>query len=441
MSEAEQLKEAGNKKFSAKDYEGAIQLYSRAISLSPENSTYYANRAAAYLAYGKVTEALNDCNSAIRIDPKYMKSYYRRAKCYLALGDYVKAEQDYKFLIEDPNNTQALEEYHYMKKVRETEERASSLLQQENYTDALKQYEILMTICPDSERSKLGFVESLIGLKQYDNALSMTTTIMKKNPSNEDALYNRALILYLQGQLPQSIYVIDKLLEYNPDKQKAFQLRKMAKKLENLKEKGNQEFKQKNFEAAITSYTEALEVDPRIASYNAVLIANRALAYKSIGKSQEAVDDLSKALEWDSTYSKAYVRRAQCYMDLNMYEEACRDYEMASLKDPENRDLKRELNEAKKLKKAAARKDYYKLLELPSKNATDYEIKRKYKELCLQWHPDKHPPEKRDEAEKKFKEIQEANSVLSDPNKRAKYDAGHDLEEIEQGGFHASDGQ
>jgi len=65
--------------------------------------------------------------------------------------------------------------------------------------------------------------------------------------------------------------------------------------------------------------------------------------------------------------------------------------------------------------------------------------------LAVRLHPDKHPPEQRDEAEKKFKELNEAYSVLSDEAKRQQYDNGADLEEIEQGGhghghgFHGMD--
>jgi curved DNA-binding protein len=63
--------------------------------------------------------------------------------------------------------------------------------------------------------------------------------------------------------------------------------------------------------------------------------------------------------------------------------------------------------------------DYYKILELP-KSATEKEIKAAYRKLARKYHPDLNPNNK--EAEKKFKEINEANEVLSDPEKRTKYD-------------------
>ena len=63
--------------------------------------------------------------------------------------------------------------------------------------------------------------------------------------------------------------------------------------------------------------------------------------------------------------------------------------------------------------------DYYKILGIPKK-ATESDIKAAYRKLARKYHPDLNPNNK--EAEKKFKEINEAKEVLSDPEKRKKYD-------------------
>lgn len=64
-------------------------------------------------------------------------------------------------------------------------------------------------------------------------------------------------------------------------------------------------------------------------------------------------------------------------------------------------------------------KDYYKILGVDKKASQD-EIKKAYRKLAVKYHPDKNPANK--EAEEKFKEIGEANEVLSDPEKRKLYD-------------------
>ncbi len=64
-------------------------------------------------------------------------------------------------------------------------------------------------------------------------------------------------------------------------------------------------------------------------------------------------------------------------------------------------------------------KDYYKTLGI-ERNATPEEIKKAFRKLALKYHPDRNKGNK--EAEEKFKEINEANEVLSDPQKKARYD-------------------
>ena len=76
-------------------------------------------------------------------------------------------------------------------------------------------------------------------------------------------------------------------------------------------------------------------------------------------------------------------------------------------------------------------KDYYELLGV-NREANDDEIKKAYRKLAFQYHPDRNPDNK--DAEEKFKEISEAYQVLSDTNKRSMYDRyGHDG--LRSGGF------
>ena len=68
----------------------------------------------------------------------------------------------------------------------------------------------------------------------------------------------------------------------------------------------------------------------------------------------------------------------------------------------------------------AEKRDYYEVLGV-NKNATDEELKKAFRKLAKKYHPDANPDNK-EEAEKKFKEVNEAYEVLSDSQKRQMYD-------------------
>ena len=153
-------------------------------------------------------------------------------------------------------------------------------------------------------------------------------------------------------------------------------------------------------------------------------------------KFAEAKLDCTRSLDCKSDYIKAFCRRAACLRELEEWEECIRDLEKVKELDPENHDNRKLLKEAKLELKKSLRKDYYKILGV-TKDADEREIKKAYRAMALLHHPDKNSEteEKRVEAEKKFKEVGEAFSILSDSEKRRRYDAGHDNPDSDEPDF------
>ncbi|KAI9814373.1 MAG: hypothetical protein M1827_003228 [Pycnora praestabilis] len=86
-AEAENLKGQGNSAMAKKDYKSAIDLYTRALEITPLNPIYLSNRAAAYSASHQHDLARTDAEMAVAADPKYTKAWSRLGLASFALGD------------------------------------------------------------------------------------------------------------------------------------------------------------------------------------------------------------------------------------------------------------------------------------------------------------------------------------------------------------------
>ena len=124
-------------------------------------------------------------------------------------------------------------------------------------------------------------------------------------------------------------YVLTELMKSNP-----------APKVPGEEEKleGNKAFAEGKYEDAISWYDKALEKKKLPVYY-----ANRALVYLKMGKMEEVEKDCTEALELDSKYVKAYLRRAKARMILGSFLEAAMDYEEALRFEPTNREARSEM--------------------------------------------------------------------------------------------------
>ncbi|NWS01710.1 SGTA protein, partial [Motacilla alba] len=108
---------------------------------------------------------------------------------------------------------------------------------------------------------------------------------------------------------------------------------------ERLKTEGNDQMKAENFEAAVSFYGKAIELNPA----NAVYFCNRAAAYSKLGNYAGAVRDCERAIGIDPSYSKAYGRMGLALSSLNKHTEAVVYYKKALELDPDNETYKSNL--------------------------------------------------------------------------------------------------
>lgn len=111
-----------------------------------------------------------------------------------------------------------------------------------------------------------------------------------------------------------------------------------AELAEEIKIKGNEEYRSGDFQAAVDSYTQAIVYDP----LNPIHLSNRAAAYAKLGMVENAIEDCEKGLEIDDQFVKLYTRLGTLYLGKNK-EKALQVFKRGLEVDPENKTLKRQV--------------------------------------------------------------------------------------------------
>jgi len=105
---ADALKAEGNKLYAAKDFTGAVEKFTEAIKLEPENHVLYSNRSGAYLSLRDYSHALEDAKKTTEIKPDWSKGWGRVGAAARAVNDLVEASDAYEKALElDPTNVSA----------------------------------------------------------------------------------------------------------------------------------------------------------------------------------------------------------------------------------------------------------------------------------------------------------------------------------------------
>ncbi|XP_054624900.1 dnaJ homolog subfamily C member 7-like isoform X1 [Dunckerocampus dactyliophorus] len=358
--QAEGFKEQGNAFYSKKDYSKAFNYYTKAIDACPKNASYYGNRAATLMMLCRFREALEDSQQAVRLDDCFMKGHLREGKCHLSLGNAMAASRCFQKVLEmEPSNREAQQENKNAETLLEFERLADFGFEKRDFRKVVYCMDRALGLASACHRFKILKAECLALLGRYPEAQSVASDILRMDSTNADALYVRGLCLYYEDCIDKAVQFFVQALRMAPDHEKARLACRNAKALKAKKEEGNLTFKNNNYDAAYQLYTEALGIDPNNIKTNAKLYCNRATAGVKLSKLNQAIDDCTSAIKLDDSYIKAYLRRAQCYMDTEQYEEAVRDYEKV-YQTEKTADHKHLLKTAKLELKKSKRKDYYK---------------------------------------------------------------------------------
>ena len=143
--------------------------------------------------------------------------------------------------------------------------------------------------------SKLAEVQCLNG--KLDDATILCNDSLRRFTNNSDLIYVKALIEYYRDNLDRAKTLFTIVLKSDPDHVKSHATFKKLKSIHRKKEEGNKAVKDKQYEAALLCYDEALTVDPFNRICNAKLLCNRALCKEKLGDLIAAVDDCTGAIK------------------------------------------------------------------------------------------------------------------------------------------------
>lgn len=253
-------------------------------------------------------------------------------------------------------------------------------------------------------------------------------------PDNTQAFLKISQLLYAIGDADDSLSNIRECLKLDPDHKECHQhytkVKKLAKQLETIRDAISQSRWNDCLEKA--NQVMKLSSDPSSSAF--VIRAHTSLCTcMSRGKSpaKDTIKTCTDVIEkYHVSDAELLVSRAEAHILNEDYEAALNDYQKAHEIEDSNR-IHEGINKVKKLIKQSKKRDYYKILGV-RRTANKAEIMRAYRKLAIKWHPDKYEGEDKKKAEKMFIDIAAAKEVLTDAEKRAKFDAGDDPLDAEE---------
>ncbi len=424
------IKEQGNVEFKKGNYNTAIDYYTRAMDLNPNEPTLYANRATCLKLLGKYRESLNDYKKAIQFNPKNTKNLKKLASVYVLIGNFGEAQILVQKCVHlEPSDSSHSAELNRINKLIASYEKINEKKKDGRWEDVETLCNQLLIDAPSFGTLKQIYIESLLENCKFQDAINYINSKVTSDEKNKDHefLYLLAKAYYFKGDYSDAKRTMNSLMQVAMEEEKYTKLLTHINGIESSKKKANAFFKEGKLDDAITEYTKLLDYDAENKNFQSIILTNRALCYKKQNKLMEALKDADEALKLNPKYVTGYIRRGNIYKDLKMYDDAIHDFQEAKSLDPNNRDIDASIKESSSLKDQARNRDYYAILGV-DRNATPEEIKKAYRKMALKYHPDRNSESEQSKkvAQRKFEDIGDAYSVLSDPKKKQMFDMGVD---------------
>lgn len=438
---------AADREFRNDGFDAALRLYSEALALLAPSAAandgtarttsakaYYA-RHKVYLKKAKLPSAVADLTSALALDVGFTMAYLQRANLYLLLGRCAESVSDYeRVLTLDPSKRDAHARLPHARGCAEALQRAEWAKRSQNWhavRDALTD-----AMAPDRATAApsllLQRADANLRLGDLEQALADSAKALKMDSNNLSAYALRARALYQHGDYTTARSTYQAGLSSDPEHEECKEGYKLVKAIIKAKESAEAAIQRGNWQGAVTALTSGLATDGTTRVWLREALPRLARAHLKLREYPQAKDAANRALAIDGDLAEAHWVLAEVALAGEDWETAAREGRRAHELDKGNGEYRDTAARAEAALKQSKTKDYYKILGVP-RNADDATIKKAYRKLALEWHPDRKQGEEKERAEKVFQGIAEAYDVLSDPEKKGRYDRGEDVNGQQQG--------
>ena len=361
--------------FNHKNYEQAINKFTRALSLDPNHTDAYVWRSDAYIQLGQYQQTIEDCTQIIRVDPHDIPAYVRRGFAHLSLGEYQQS-------LEDSNRAISLISLTFNQTHTDSwlsqayTQRGDAHQALGNTNEAIENYQKALDIAPNDDlRAKLDALQNQVtpSSQVSTNILTFDEFYLDQIVENQENTAQVNKMLKILGEdIPKNIQldveidnfskkpednpfemefvfqeILDILLESNEfdidasyDPFKIEVLTDQAHEdIEILFEEADHEISTIDLLQELQLAKEKLQArdyEAAIEKFNLVLNHNpdefeayyhRGIAYAEVGLYSNAIGDFNKTIALNKYNAEAYFQRGMTYKQTGDYKQAIRDFE------------------------------------------------------------------------------------------------------------------
>ncbi|XP_070148966.1 dnaJ homolog subfamily C member 3 [Polyergus mexicanus] len=411
----------------------ALSHYHAAVEGDSTNYLTYYKRGTVYLALGKAKFALLDLDKVLELKADFTPARLQRGNILLKQAHFDEAETDFQDVLSvEPNNRDAFNALNRLYSARDDVKLIDAMIYNGDHATAVQLITQILEVCPWSSNLREQRAESYNLLGDYMNAISDIRSTTKLLSDNTEGFFKLSIWLYRLGQVDEALKEIRECLKLDPDHKECFPFYKKIRKIYKLLEDARTALEDtKDYDACINSAERVLKQE---LNENVQFTAYHYLCkcYTGISDATHAINNCQKALQMRRE-PDVFCDSAEAYLAGEMFDDAIREYKEALEIEPNMQRAKQGLQKAQQRQKLSETRDYYKILGV-SRNASKRDIIKAYRKQAQKWHPDNFQEgEEKKRAQKKFIDIAAAKEVLTDDEKRAKFDQGEDPLDPESG--------